>query len=198
MQRQVRHEVQLDACGSRRDSVTFRYVSVPSYPLLAAARAGFLFPPVIQLGSHPEHRIKSEGASSWWVGTASVERPLLAGKATLKKRGRVTLKMSFFSSSGKRGLGVFAVGVKLNQIMKRIILSVLIVLAASAVNFAWKLIESPARGAANAQMLNDDLASYALAKFTSGNGVEGAIFFISALLLLAVWITAFKQPKEPK
>lgn len=71
----------------------------------------------------------------------------------------------------------------------RIVLSLLTIAFAWIAEAIYRLFYSPITGVATAQTVNDDVQSYALAKFIRDGGVENSIFYLTLFVLLLIWIS---------
>jgi hypothetical protein len=69
----------------------------------------------------------------------------------------------------------------------RFILSALTLIGWGITDKLFKLFYAPITATATANQLNDDLAAYGWAKFVREGGVESMLFYITLLVLLAIW-----------
>ena len=53
---------------------------------------------------------------------------------------------------------------------------------------AFHFFYSPITGVATAQSVNDDVGSFAMAKFIRDGGVESSMFYIFMFILFCIWV----------
>ena len=70
----------------------------------------------------------------------------------------------------------------------RLILSALTLLLNAFAQATFKFFYSPIAGVATAQSVNEDIASYGMAKFVRDGGVEQLLVAITLFALFCIWV----------
>lgn len=69
----------------------------------------------------------------------------------------------------------------------KLFLTVLVLILFATFREVYTLYESPIRGIANAQQLNDSPHDFAWAKFVSSNGITKVAFGVTIVLIAGIW-----------
>lgn len=79
------------------------------------------------------------------------------------------------------------------KLKTRIVLTSITIISYILARASWCQIESPLRGIATANQLNDTLESYAVFNSISNNGIETVLFLILILVLSCIWWNVNKK-----
>lgn len=75
----------------------------------------------------------------------------------------------------------------------KLVLTAMVVLLYGVFLNLYNLYESPIRGTANAQQLNDSVHDYAWGKFVASDGIPHLAFWVMILVLAIIWLFGKKK-----